>query len=75
MVTSDGCVVNRADDALVGAADGESVLLGVVLVLVLEDEAATGLVIGLSFAATAVFGLVAAAIGVALENLDEWHNY
>jgi len=75
LVTSDGGEVDLADDSAVGTADGESVLLGVVLVSVLVDQTTSSEVIGLSFSAATVLGLVATAIGVALENLDEWHIY
>ena len=63
-----------ANDAAVGAAHCEAVLLGVVLVLVLEDETATSLVVGLAFAATAALGLVAAAVGRVLEDFHECHR-
>jgi len=75
LVTSDGGEDNLAQDALVGAADAESVLLGVVLVLVLDAKTLTGLVVGLSFAAATELSLVSAAVGVALEDLNEWHIY
>jgi hypothetical protein len=40
----------------------------------LEDEATAGLVVGLAFTASAVLGLVSAAVSVGLENLDECHE-
>ncbi len=72
-ITLDGGVDNGGDDSAVGASDTESVLLLVVLVLVLEDEAATCLVVGLTLATTEELGLVAGAVGAALEDFDECH--
>ena len=73
VITSEGGVDNLAYDLGAGAADNESVLLAVVLVLVLEDEVTTGLVVGLSFASTSVFGLISAAVGFVLLYLYECH--
>lgn len=72
-IALDGGVDNGGDDSAVGASDTESVLLLVVLVLVLEDEAATCLVVGLTLATTEELGLVTGAVGAALEDFDECH--
>ena len=74
-VTGEGGEDNLADDLGAGAADAESVLLAVVLVLVLEDKVATCLVVGLSFASASILGLVSAAICLVLLNLDECHLF
>lgn len=73
MVTTEGSVDDLADDLGACAADDKAVLLGVVLVLVLEDHSAAGEVIGFTFAATAIFGLVARAVSAVLLTLDESH--
>lgn len=46
LVTFEGGIDDLADDSLVGSSDNESVLSGVVLVLVLEDQSTSGVVIG-----------------------------
>ena len=53
---------NLAGNILVGEADNETVLRGVVFVLGLSDEALAGVVIGLSCSTTLVLGLVAAML-------------
>lgn len=73
-IALDGGENHLGDDSAVGPTDAEAVLLLVVLVLVLEDEATAGEVVGLAFAASAVLGLVSAAVSVVLENLDECHE-
>jgi hypothetical protein len=72
-ITHYGGVDNGSDDSAVGTSDTESVLLLVVLVLVLENKAATCLVVGLTLATTEELGLVAGAVGAALEDFDECH--
>lgn len=52
-----------ADDVLVGEADDQAVLGGIVLVLGLGDEALTGVVVGLALTSALVLGLVA-AVGI-----------
>jgi len=47
-ITFEGGVDDLADDSLVGSSDNESVLSGVVLILVLEDQSTSGVVVGLS---------------------------
>jgi hypothetical protein len=72
-ITLYGGIDNGSDDSAVGTSDTESVLLLVVLVLVLENKAATCLVVGLTLATTEELGLVAGAVGAALEDFDECH--
>lgn len=60
------------DDVGVGAADDETVLGGVVLVLVLDDEALTGIVVGLTLTATTVLDLETLEVGGVLDELNEW---
>lgn len=62
-------VNNLADDILVGDADDETVLGGVVLVLLLNDETLASIVISLAFAASAVLDLEALEVGLVLDNL------
>jgi len=63
-----------ADDILVGGADYESVLGGLVLVLVLDDQTLTGVVIGLTFAATLELDLETLVVSLVLDNFDERHG-
>lgn len=60
-----------ADDFGVGEADDEAVLGSVVLVLVLDDQALTGIVVGLTLASSAVFDLEALKVGLVLDFFDE----
>jgi len=57
-ITLHGGVNHGSDDSLVSASHDESVLLGVVLVLVVNDEALTGVVVSLSLSSTAPLGLI-----------------
>lgn len=57
-IALDGGVDDLDDDLGVGPADAESVLLGVVLVLVLLDESSSCLVIGLSFSSPSILYLI-----------------
>jgi len=59
-ITLDANVDNLGNYALVGATDAETVLPGVVLVLLLEHKSPAGVVVGLSLSAPAEFGLVSA---------------
>jgi len=71
-------VKSRVDDlsnhVLVGEADDKAVLGGVVLGLVLSDEALTGIVVGLTLTATFVLDLEALEVGLALDNTKESHR-
>lgn len=72
-VTLDGGVDDGGNDSAVSSSNAESVLLLVVLVLVLEDKTTSGEVVGLTLTTTDEFGLVSAAVGVALKDFDEGH--
>ena len=72
-VTLDGGVDDLDDDLGVGSADVESVLLGVVLVLVLLDESPSGLVVGLSFSSPSVLDLESGVVRGGLDGLNESH--
>ena len=58
----------------VGDAGDETVLRGVVLGAVLEDELAAGLVVGLALATAAVLDLVALEVGGVFDDFDEDHG-
>lgn len=60
LVTFESSVDDLGDDSAVGAAHAEPVLLGVILVLLLEDKALTGVVVSLSLSTPAESGLVPA---------------
>jgi len=66
---------NLADNILVGDADDETVLGGLVLVLVLDDQPLTGMVVGLVLATSLELDLVALEVSLVLNNLDESHLY
>ena len=66
-------VDDLADDVLVGEADDEAVLVGVVLGLVLADHGASGDVVGLALTAAAVLGLEALEVGFVLNDFHERH--
>lgn len=72
-ITLDGGVDDLDDDSLVGASYAKSVLLGLVLVLVLLDQSAASLVVGLSFSSPPVLDLVSAEVSGGLDSLDEGH--
>ena len=57
-ITLDGGVNDLGEDASVSEADDHSVLLGVVLVLVVDDESLTSVVVGLSLSSSSEFSLV-----------------
>ncbi len=61
------------DDLAVGSSYDKSVLLGVVLVLVLLDEAATGIVISLSLITSSAWDLESLVVGLSLHNFNECH--
>lgn len=68
LVTFEGGIDDLADDSLVGSSDYESVLSGVVLVLVLEDQSTSGVVIGLSLSSPSELSLVAHRVRLVLQN-------
>ena len=72
-ITLDGGVDDLDNDAAVGSSDAQSVLLGVVLVLVLLDQSSSGLVVGLSFASASVLDLESGVVRSGLHGLDECH--
>merc|ERR1712038_233232 len=74
-VTLDGGVVDGGDDALVGEADDHSVLLGVVLVLGVDDESLTSVVVGLTLSSPSEFGLVSLGVCFVLKNLYVAHCF
>jgi len=73
LVTFEGGVDDLADDSLVGSSDNESVLSGVVLVLVLEDQSTSGVVISLSLSSPSELSLVAHRVRLVLQNLNVTH--
>jgi len=75
LVTLEGGMDDLADDSLVGSSDNESVLSGVVLVLVLEDQSTAGVVIGLSLSSPSEFGLVPHRVRLVLQNFNVTHSY
>lgn len=74
LVSLDGSVDDLSDDSSVGSSDAESVLLGVVLVLVLLDESSSGEVVGLSFSSASELDLVSGVVRRSLDGLDECHS-
>ena len=72
-IALDGGVDDLNDDAAVGSSDAQSVLLGVVLVLVLLDESSSGLVVSLSLASASELDLISGVVRSGLHGLDECH--
>ena len=72
-ITLDGGVDDLNDDAAVSSSDAQSVLLGVVLVLVLLDESSSGLVVSLSLASASELDLISGVVRSGLHGLDECH--
>jgi len=72
-IALDGGVDDLHDDAAVGSSDAQSVLLGVVLVLVLLDESSSGLVVSLSLASASELDLISGVVRSGLHGLDECH--
>ena len=70
-----GGVDNLGDYSTVGASDDKSVLLGVVLVLVVDDESLTSVVVSLSLSSSAELGLISLGVSLVLKNLHECHLY
>jgi hypothetical protein len=72
-VTLDCRVNNLADNLRVGSSDNETVLMGVVLVLILLDQSSSLSVVGLALSSTSVLGLEALVVSVSLNSLDKCH--
>lgn len=72
-ISLEGSVDDLADDSLVGSSDNESVLSGVVLILILEDQSTSGVVISLSLTSPAELSLVAHRVRLVLQNLNVTH--
>jgi hypothetical protein len=72
-IALDGGVDDLNDDAAVGSSHAQSVLLGVVLVLVLLDQSSSRLVVSLSLASASELDLISRVVGSGLHGLDECH--
>ena len=72
-IALNGGIDDLNDDAGVGSPDAQSVLLGVVLVLVLLDESSSGLVVSLSLASASELDLISGVVRSGLHGLDECH--
>jgi len=72
-VTLDGGIDDLADNSGVGDSSNESVLGGVVLVLVLEDQSSSGIVVSLTLSSSSELGLESLEVSVSLVNLNESH--
>lgn len=70
-VTLDTSVSDLGGDVLVGQTHNQTVLGGVVLVLVLESQTLPGIVIGFALTTPAEFNLVALEVLLVLDYLDE----
>jgi hypothetical protein len=66
---------NLEDESSVGSSNDKSVLLGVVLVLGLEDESVSSEVIGLSLSSTSRLGLDPGVVSFVLDDFDETHEF
>ncbi len=70
-VSLDPSVRYLTDDVLVGKADDQPVLGGIVLVLVLDAKALPRIVVGLAFTAPPELHLVALEVSLVLDHFDE----
>lgn len=73
LITLDGGVDDLSDDSRGGDPDDESVLGGVVFVLILLDQSLPGEVVSLSLTSSEEFGLVSHEVSFVLDELDEGH--
>jgi hypothetical protein len=71
-ITLDLGIDDLAHNVGISDTDNKTVLGGVVLVLVLDDETFAGVVISLSFATAAILDLVAFEVSFILLNFNEW---
>ena len=74
LVSLDGCVSDLSDDNFVGEPDNQPIFGSVVLVLVLDDEPLSGVVVGLTLSSSSILDLVPLEVGFVLNNLDETHG-
>mgnify|MGYP007131711750 CR=1 FL=1 len=73
LVTLDGGVDDLANEFGVSSSYTESVLLGVVLVLILLDKSSSGVEVGLSLSSASELDLESLVVGSSLKDLDECH--
>jgi len=74
VISVDFGVDNLSNDVLVGETGNKSVLGAIVLVLVLDDQSLTGIVISLSLSSSTPFDLVSLEVWLVLLNFDERHD-
>ena len=72
-VSLQGGVDDLGDDVSVGDSSDQSVLGGVVLILILEDQSLSGIVVGFSLSSSSELGLVSLEVSGVLNKLDEGH--
>jgi len=72
-VTLQSGVYDRCEDALVGESDYHSVLLGVILVLVVDDKSFTGVIVRLALSSASELGLVPLRVRFVLQDLNVCH--
>jgi hypothetical protein len=73
LITLDGGVDDLSDDSGGGDSHDESVLGGVVFVLILLNQSLSGEVVSLSLTSSEEFGLVSHEVSFVLDELDEGH--
>lgn len=74
LVSLDSGVGDLSNDNLVAETNNQSVLRGVVFVLVLDDEPLSGVVVCLAFPSPSVFNLEPLEVGLVLYYLNETHG-
>ncbi len=60
------------DDVGVGETNNETILGGIVLVLVLDDQALASIVVSLSLTTTTVLNLETLEVGFIFDDFDKW---
>ena len=74
LVSLDGCVSDLSDDNFVGEPDNQPIFGSVILVLVLDYEPLSGVVVSLTLPSSSILDLVPLEVGLVLDNLDETHG-
>ena len=72
-ISLDGRIGDLANDSSVGSSYNESVLLGVVLVLVLLNQSSSGVVVSLTLVSSSSWDLESLVISFSLHYLHKCH--
>jgi hypothetical protein len=73
LVTLDGGVDDLSDDSSVGGTSDQSVLGGIVFILILDDKSLSGIIVSFSLSSSFEFGLISHEISFVLNDFNEGH--